>query len=164
MKKRNSLGEKICELRKQKGLSQEALGNIIGVSRQAISKWELDEMIPGWESIGQLSKYFGVGLGYFTNELDDVSNEIATVKNVSINHFKRWLILSIIGGIVLLILATITVCMGIIILTSNTGDQIVQTSKMDRWELIVLIVLCIIMLIVETIFIVMTVKRRKFQQ
>lgn len=163
MRKENSLGEKICELRKQKGLSQEALGNIIGVSRQAISKWELDEMIPGWESIGQLSKYFEVGLNYFTNELD-VSNEVASVENVSSDHFKRWLILSIIGGIVLLILATITVCMGIIILTSNTGDQIVQTSKMDRWELIVLIVLCIIMLIVETIFIVMTVKRRKFQQ
>lgn len=40
---KSSLGEKICELRKQKGLSQEALGDMIGVSRQAISKWELND-------------------------------------------------------------------------------------------------------------------------
>ncbi len=33
--------EKLIELRKQKGLSQDELGNALGVSRQTISKWEL---------------------------------------------------------------------------------------------------------------------------
>lgn len=162
-KKKNSLGEKICELRKQKGLSQEGLGEIIGVSRQAISKWELDEMTPNWENISQLSKFFGVGLNYFTDQLD-IESEVATVKDYSTNHFKRWLIVSIIGGIMSLILIIFTVCMGVIVLTSNTGDQIVQTTAMDRWELVVLIFLCVILLILETIFIVITIKQRKFQQ
>lgn len=35
-----TMGARIQELRRQKGLSQEALGEALGVSRQAISKWE----------------------------------------------------------------------------------------------------------------------------
>ncbi len=35
-----NIGERILKLRKEKGLSQEEVANIIGVSRQTISKWE----------------------------------------------------------------------------------------------------------------------------
>ena len=41
-----TLGQRIQELRKQSGLSQEALGEALGVSRQAVSKWEGDNGIP----------------------------------------------------------------------------------------------------------------------
>jgi len=41
-----TLGQKISAGRKQLGLSQEALGEKLGVSRQAISKWESDAAIP----------------------------------------------------------------------------------------------------------------------
>ena len=37
-----TLGQRIQELRKKQGLSQEALGEKLGVSRQAISRWEMD--------------------------------------------------------------------------------------------------------------------------
>ena len=37
-----TLGQRIQELRKQNNLSQEALGEKLGVSRQAISRWEMD--------------------------------------------------------------------------------------------------------------------------
>ena len=40
------LSEKITELRKMNGLSQEALGEKIGVSRQAVSKWEMAQTVP----------------------------------------------------------------------------------------------------------------------
>ena len=41
-----TLGQRIQELRKQRGMSQEALGDALGVSRQAVSKWEGDNGIP----------------------------------------------------------------------------------------------------------------------
>ena len=40
-----TLGEKIYRLRTEKGLSQEALGEVLGVSRQSVSKWETDQSI-----------------------------------------------------------------------------------------------------------------------
>ena len=36
-------GEKIAALRKEQGMSQEALGEKLGLSRQAVSKWEADQ-------------------------------------------------------------------------------------------------------------------------
>ena len=41
-----TLGERIASLRKEKGLSQEALGELVGVTRQAVSKWEADKTLP----------------------------------------------------------------------------------------------------------------------
>ena len=39
-------GEKIAALRKEQGMSQEALGEKLGLSRQAVSKWEADQAVP----------------------------------------------------------------------------------------------------------------------
>lgn len=58
-----TLGERIQALRKTAGLSQEALGERLGVSRQAISKWEGDLTVPELEKLVALSKLFQVSLG-----------------------------------------------------------------------------------------------------
>jgi transcriptional regulator with XRE-family HTH domain len=55
-------GNRLYELRKKKGLSQEELGNKINVSRQTISKYELSEAIPDMEKLVLLSDYFHVSL------------------------------------------------------------------------------------------------------
>ena len=41
-----NLGENLFQARKKKGLSQEAVAEKLGVSRQTISKWETDETLP----------------------------------------------------------------------------------------------------------------------
>ncbi len=53
-------GEKIAVLRKRAGLSQEALGEKLGISRQAVSKWESDQAIPTMDNLMVLSKIFEV--------------------------------------------------------------------------------------------------------
>ena len=58
-----TLGQRIAELRKEKRLSQEALGDLLGVSRQAISKWESDITLPEIEKLVAMSKLFGVTVG-----------------------------------------------------------------------------------------------------
>jgi len=68
------LGEKIHQLRKSKGLSQEELAGQLTVSRQAISKWELGESIPDTENVIQLSKLFEVSTDYLLND-DYVSDK-----------------------------------------------------------------------------------------
>ena len=58
-----TLGQRIQELRKGLGLSQEELGEKMGVSRQAISKWEGDQTIPELDKLISLSKLFGLTVG-----------------------------------------------------------------------------------------------------
>lgn len=55
-----TLGERITEYRKRAGLSQEALAELVGVSRQAVSKWELDDATPEVSKLVALAKVFGV--------------------------------------------------------------------------------------------------------
>ena len=54
--------EKLRELRKRKGLTQEQLAGELYVSRTAISKWESGRGYPGIDSLRELSKYFAVSL------------------------------------------------------------------------------------------------------
>lgn len=71
-----TFGEKIQKLRKEAGLSQEELSYQLGVSRQAISKWERDNGYPETEKIVQMSKMFHVSLDYLLNEDDTKKPEI----------------------------------------------------------------------------------------
>ena len=55
-----SLGKKIAELRKARGMTQEALAEKMGVSAQAVSKWENDLSCPDVMSLRPLANLFGV--------------------------------------------------------------------------------------------------------
>ena len=59
-----TLGRRIAGERKKLGLSQEALGEKMGVSRQAISKWEADGAVPEIDKLIALSQLFGVSLNW----------------------------------------------------------------------------------------------------
>lgn len=56
------LCEKLQELRKRKGLTQEELAGILYVSRTAVSKWESGRDVPNIESLKAISKYFSVSI------------------------------------------------------------------------------------------------------
>ena len=55
-----TLGQRIQEHRLRLELSQEALGERLGVSRQAVSKWEADAAVPDTDKLIALSKLFGL--------------------------------------------------------------------------------------------------------
>lgn len=63
MTEKTTLGRRIQEGRKAAELSQEALGERLGVSRQAVSKWEADAAIPELENLIAMSRIFGVTVG-----------------------------------------------------------------------------------------------------
>lgn len=68
------LSEKIYALRRKSGLSQEALAEKIGVSRQAVSKWETGAATPEFDKLRALCACFGVTLDELTG--GDLSNAV----------------------------------------------------------------------------------------
>ena len=63
-----TFGEKLQKLRARAGLSQDALAELLDVSRQAVSKWERDEAMPEAEKIVRISRQFGVSTDYLLLE------------------------------------------------------------------------------------------------
>ena len=63
-----TLGQKLKEIRKRFGLSQEQLAEIMNVSRQAITKWENDGGLPDINNLQELSKIFGITVDYLLND------------------------------------------------------------------------------------------------
>lgn len=63
-----NLGEKIYKLRKEKGLSQEALAELVGTTRQAISKWENNQGYPETEKLLMLSNVFEVSIDFLLKD------------------------------------------------------------------------------------------------
>lgn len=55
-----SIGNRISKFRKAKGLTQEALANLMGVSSQAVSKWETDASCPDISALPQLCRILGI--------------------------------------------------------------------------------------------------------
>lgn len=62
------LHEKIIQCRRKCGLSQEALGEAVGVSRQAVSKWETGDAIPEVTKLVALADVFGVSVDYLVRD------------------------------------------------------------------------------------------------
>ena len=72
---------KLYELRKQKGFSQEELANRLNVSRQTVSKWEVGDSTPDMEKLVAMSDLFGISLDELVL---DKSPEPAPVEQVPV--------------------------------------------------------------------------------
>ena len=77
------IGDKILNLRKKAGLSQEQLANELNISRQSISKWESGASMPDNDKLISLSKYFGVSLDYLMKDEIESVEELIENKSVS---------------------------------------------------------------------------------
>ena len=71
-----NIADRIQCLRKNKGLSQEELADKVGVSRQAVSKWESEQSTPDIEKIIIMSELFEVTTDYILKGIEPVSMTI----------------------------------------------------------------------------------------
>lgn len=69
------IGKNILKLRKRQGLSQEQLAEKMGVTRQTISNWELEESSPDIKQAKELSKIFNVSLDQLVNNAEYMHND-----------------------------------------------------------------------------------------
>ena len=73
-----NLGENLFQARKKKGLSQEAVAEKLGVSRQTISKWETDETLPDIRQAKKLAVLYGLTL----DELIEFNVDVQEIQEV----------------------------------------------------------------------------------
>ena len=78
-----TLADRILELRKQKGISQEALADKLGVSRQAISKWESEQSTPEMDKIVLMSDFFEVTTDYLLKGIEPAHKKMESEVSVS---------------------------------------------------------------------------------
>ena len=104
-----SLGNKILNLRKKNGLSQEQLGEKVNVTRQTISNWELDETSPNPEQLKLLSKSLNVSIDeLLDNDIKNILEEKVTNTEKLSGILIKILKYIGIGLIILLIIDIIT--------------------------------------------------------
>ena len=91
------LADKIIELRKKNGWSQEELADILNVSRQSVSKWESAQSIPDMNRILKLSEVFGVSTDYLLKddmaapEFLAVPESDSSLRSVSLEEAQEFL-------------------------------------------------------------------------
>ena len=62
-----TMGEKLATLRKRKGITQECLSEILNVSRQSVSRWELNAAFPETEKLIKLSRLLECSIDFLLN-------------------------------------------------------------------------------------------------
>lgn len=66
------LADNLILLRNIRGLTQETVAEVIGISRQSYSKWEQGETIPDVEKCGRLAKFYGVSIDALVNQDEEI--------------------------------------------------------------------------------------------
>ena len=79
------LADKIIDLRKKAGMSQEELAEKLGVSRQSVSKWEGAQSTPDLNRILKMSEIFGVSTDFLLKDEFDLSKPNSTQEAIEIS-------------------------------------------------------------------------------
>ena len=101
------LREKLRQLRRKKGLSQEAVAKELGISRQAVSKWETDIAQPDLDNLKKICEILDIS----ADELLDISctklqeKEICNCKIYLINSYEKGAIICAFCAVIFLLLA-----------------------------------------------------------
>lgn len=74
-------GEYLKKLRTEKGLSQDALGEVLGISRQSVSKWEQGNSTPDIDNIGKLAEFYGVSIDSLVKGEPDEETKVSENKD-----------------------------------------------------------------------------------
>ena len=88
-----TLGERILNYRKRAGMSQEKLAELLGVSRQAVSKWEGDAAQPELDKIVALARLFGITTDQLL--LEDIPRPGAPPKPLTAKREPKWYLLGL---------------------------------------------------------------------
>jgi len=175
-----NLGEKIYKLRKLSGKSQEELGFDLGVTRQTISKWESDSMLPSIENLKSLSLILGVSVEFFLSEDSSIEVQIIAneevLKNSTIASEKEEVAVAFdkktkitkfllafgmcLNSLAFLISLFFTVMLGFIVFTDNMGYRTIFSGDLDIGIFVILLVLTVAFLVGEVLLLMKIIRRK----
>lgn len=120
-----TLSEKLYNLRRKQGLSQESLAEKLDCSRQVISKWENGTTSPDAEMLKRYSELFGISIDYLIK--DDIEEPASIQPTEKINGNKK--LLGVLGLIISLLGCVSLIVFGVIsVFSSKTADKIANSS------------------------------------
>lgn len=164
-----SIGQRISKLRKDKGYSQEYIAEKLGVSRQAVSKWETDASAPDTYNLISLAELFDVSVEYIATghepnpypqarEEETKKSGITTQKILGIVLIGVGLLSLILGLLLseaLIILSVVILIGGVICLTSRKGTGLIaRPGLIATWVYWIVSFFMLSMLTRQNIFII----------
>ena len=122
------IGNKINQLRKLSGMTQEQLAEKLNVSRQTISKWESDSTSPDLESIVKISRIFHVSLDDLLKEgetgVANKNDEQLTLEDLmKINLHNRKMTLLLISGLIFIMVSILNFAYVIALQSTTLSTQ-----------------------------------------
>lgn len=107
--------EKLIELRKKQGLSQEEFGNKLNVTRQTVSKWELGQTTPEMDKLVEISKIYNISVDELIKETEEKNTENPVIEDQPIieensNNKNRNATILVIA----LIVVGLLICIGVV--------------------------------------------------
>lgn len=159
-----ALSEKLYELRRKDGLSQEQLAEQLGVSRQAISKWESGKAVPESDTLISISKYFNVTLDCLMKENESSSSEMVMTEdkakdvNLNVNSDKEKRItgtVACIGGVICLIIWGI-----LSIVMPSTSERISESSMITIDGNGMFLIICLLAIIIGAVLLLKSTSKK----
>lgn len=111
--------EKLIELRKKEGLSQEELGYKLDVTRQTVSKWELGQTTPEMDKLIEISKMFNISVDELINdsETNTENDQVEQVKDKEtenkVDKKKKWVRALLIGLVIAVVIFFLLIFLGL---------------------------------------------------
>lgn len=124
--KENKLGERIAKLRKAKGLTQQELGDIVGVGARAVSKWECNITMPDITIISDVAKALDVDIAYLMDPTTKIKHYQEDYKSTTSNKIKKQKEISNLSTIVC---KSVTLAMSIGVIVLNILNKIEVTDS-----------------------------------
>ena len=152
-----TLSEKLYNLRRKQGLSQEALAEKLNCSRQVISKWENGTTTPDAEMLQKYSEYFCVSIDYLVKEDIDESTSIQPAEKNSRNNK----LLGILGIVISLLGCASIIVVGVMsVLSSKTADKIAQSSMIVIDGTFIAMLASVLLVVFGAIILIKAMKRK----
>lgn len=150
-----TLSEKLYILRKKSGLSQEQLAEQLGVSRQAISKWESGQSVPESEKLILLSNYFEVTLDYLLKDNLNSSETLSAEQPMFHGKTKLFvgIVLSISGAVAMIILGLLS------IVNRDASNQLSESSVIHIDGNGIFFILSVVAIVVGAVLLVKNAKK-----
>ncbi len=152
-----TLSEKLYDLRRKQGLSQEGLAEKLDCSRQVISKWENGTTTPDAEMLQKYSDLFGVSIDYLVkDDIDEPSSIHPTEKNSENKKLLGilGLVISLIGCVSLIVFGVIT------IFNSETADNIAASSVIVIDGTFIAMLISVLFLALGVVILIITMKHK----
>lgn len=128
--------EKLIELRRKEGLSQEELGYKLNVTRQTVSKWELGQTTPEMDKLVEMSKIFNISVDELINGSEELQDQTPVIEDQPVVEEEpkknKLAIVIIIALVVVLLLIVSKIIVSLNMFNKVTDDMVNGTTVNEQ--------------------------------